>query len=343
MKIAIKTLATLVKGTIKGDKKLYLSHPSNIDRATSGAITFLSNPKYEFHIYTTKASAVLVSASFTPKRPLSTTLIQVKDAYSSFAQVLRLFEQTFPPAQGVGVNTSIHASAKIGKNCHIGDLVYIEKGAKIGKNCIIYPQVYIGAHVKIGSNSLIYPGVKIYPYCQIGKRCILQANAVIGSDGFGFAPLANGTFSKIPQVGRVILEEDVEIGANAVVDRATTDHTLIRKGTKLDNLIQIGHNADIGSNCVIAAQTGVAGSTKIGNHCQIGGQVGFVGHIQVADGVKVQAQSGVASSISEKGKTVFGYPAIGYRDYLKAYALFKQLPTLEQRIRRLEKQNDENS
>lgn len=343
MKISIQTLATLVKGTIEGDKKHYLSHPSNIDQATTGAITFLANPKYESFLYTTKASAVLVSESFSPKRPLSPSLIRVKDAYSSFAKILGLFEQTFPPLKGVGMNTSIHASAKIGKNCQIGDLVYIDKGAKIGKNCIIYPHVYIGAKVKIGNNCIIYPGVKIYPYCQIGKRCILQANAVIGSDGFGFAPQSDGSFSKIPQVGRVLIEEEVEIGANTVIDRATTGETIIKKGAKLDNLIQIAHNTEIGAHTVIAAQVGIAGSTKIGNHCKIGGQAGFVGHIQIADHVKVQAQSGVANSILEKGKTVFGYPAINYLDYLRAYALFKQLPVLEKRIRELEKQIDENS
>ena len=343
MKIAIKTLAALVKGSIEGNKKIYLTHPSNINRASKGAITFLANPKYESYVYSTKASAILVAQSFTPKHPIAATLIRVKDAYSSFAQVLGLFEQTFHPPSVVGVNTSIHPTAKIGKNSQIGDLVFIDKGAKIGKNCIIYPHVYIGANVKIGNNSLIYPGVKMYHHCHIGKRCIIQANAVIGSDGFGFAPLPNGTFSKIPQVGKVILEDDVEIGANSVIDRATTDHTIIKKGTKLDNLIQIAHNVEVGSNCVIAAQTGIAGSTKIGNHCQVGGQAGFVGHIQVADGVKVQAQSGVATSVLEKGKTIFGYPAIGYREYLKAYILFKQFPQIEQRIRALEKQIGKNS
>lgn len=343
MKIPIKTIAKLINGTIEGNKKNYITTPSNIDSANAGAITFLSNPKYEQFVYQSKASAIIVPHSFAPKHQYTATLIRVSDPYSSFAKVLGLFEQTFPPTTGIGANASIHPTAKIGKNCHIGDLVFIHKDAKIGKNCIIYPQVYIGANVRIGSNCILYPGVKIYHGCQIGKRCIVQANTVIGSDGFGFAPLPNGTFHKIPQVGKVIIENDVEIGANTVIDRATTDATIIKQGTKLDNLIQVAHNAEVGAHCVIAAQAGIAGSTKIGNHCQIGGQAGFVGHIKVADGVRVQAQSGVAASILEKGKSVFGYPAIGYRDYLKAYTLFRQLPKLEKRIRDLEKQIGDNS
>ncbi len=343
MTIPIKTIARLVNGTIEGNKKIPILAPSNIDTAKKGDITFLANSKYEKYVYSTKASAILVAHSFTPKQSCAATLIRVADAYSSFAKVLGLFEQTFPPQKGVGHHTSIHPTAKIGKNCQIGDLVYIHEGAKIGKNCIIYPQVYIGAHVKIGNNSILYPGVKIYHYCQVGKRCIIHANAVIGSDGFGFAPMPDGTYSKIPQVGTVIIEKDVEIGANTVIDRATTNTTLIKEGSKLDNLIQVAHNVEVGSQCVIAAQAGIAGSAKIGNYCQIGGQAGFVGHVQIADGVKVQAQSGVAGSILEKGTSVFGYPAIGYRDYLKAYTVFKQLPKLEQRIRVLEKQINENS
>ncbi len=341
--MTIKTIARLVNGTIDGNKKIQILAPSNIDTAKQGDITFLSNSKYEKYVYSSNASAILVSNSFVPTQAYSATLIRVPNAYSSFAKVLALFEQTFPPQKGVGVNTSIHPTAKIGKNCQIDDLVYINEGAKIGKNCIIYPQVYIGAQVKVGNNSILYPGVKIYHHCQIGKRCIIQSNAVIGSDGFGFAPLPNGTYSKIPQVGTVIIEDDVEIGANTVIDRATTNTTIIKKGSKLDNLVQIAHNVEVGSHCVIAAQVGIAGSAKIGNHCQIGGQAGFVGHVQIADGVKVQAQSGVAGSILEKGSSVFGYPAIGYRDYLKAYTIFKQLPKLEKRIRDLEKQIAENS
>jgi len=281
-----------------------------------------------------------VNNDFIPSKKISTTLIKVQDVYSAITTFLQFYEQSFHPTQGISSLSFIHQTAQLGEQTTIGDFTSISSEVIIGKQCRIYPQVFIGVGTKIGHNVTIYPGVKIYHDCQIGDNCILQANAVIGSDGFGFAPQTDGSYQKIPQVGKVILEDNVEIGANTVIDRATMGATIIKKGTKLDNLVQIAHNVTVGEDTVIAAQAGIAGSTRIGNQCQIGGQAGFVGHIEVADSVKVQAQSGVAASIKEEGRKVYGYPALTYRDYLRAYALFRQLPDLEKRIRELEKKEE---
>ncbi len=337
MKLTVKEIANYLNGTIMGNDQAVITHPAKIEQATNGAITFLSNLKYEAYIYETKATAVLVSEDFKATKAINTTLIKVKDVYSSITKFLQFYEQSVHPVQGISTLSFIHPSVQLGNQVTIGDFTSINKEVSIGNNCRIYPQVFIGVGVTIGKNVTIYPGVKIYHNCQIGDNCILQANAVIGSDGFGFAPQADGSYEKIPQVGIVVLEDNVEIGANTVIDRATMGQTIIKKGTKLDNLIQIAHNVTVGENTVIAAQTGVAGSTRIGNQCQIGGQAGFVGHIEIADKVKVQAQSGVAASIKEVGSKVYGSPALSYQDYLRAYALFRQLPKLEKRIRELEK------
>lgn len=340
MKLTAKEIATYLNGTVIGDEQAIITHPGKIEQATKGAITFLSNQKYEAYIYETKATAVLVSEDFKVRQKLKLTLIKVKDVYSSITRFLQFYEQSFHPAQGISSLAFIHTGVQVGKKTSIGDFTSIQKEVTIGDNCRIYPQVFIGAGVNIGKNVIIYPGVKIYHNCQIGDNCIIQANAVIGSDGFGFAPQSDGTYEKIPQVGIVILEDNVEIGANTVIDRATMGQTIIKKGTKLDNLIQVAHNVTVGENTVIAAQTGIAGSTKIGNECQIGGQAGFVGHIEIADKVRVQAQSGVAASIKKVGSKVYGYPALSYQDYLRAYALFRQLPEIEKRIRKLEEKEE---
>jgi len=337
MKLTAKEIATYLNGRVVGNEEAIITHPGKIEQATQGAITFLSNQKYEAYIYETKATVVLVSEDFKASQKLKPTLIRVKDVYSSIAQFLQFYEQSFHPAQDISTLSFIHATVQLGENPNVGDFTSIQKEVTIGDNCRIYPQVFIGAGVSIGKNVIIYPGVKVYHNCQIGDNCIIQANAVIGSDGFGFAPQPDGTYEKIPQVGIVILEDNVEIGANTVIDRATMGQTIIKKGTKLDNLIQVAHNVTVGENTVIAAQTGIAGSTKIGNECQIGGQAGFVGHIEVADKVRVQAQSGVATSIKKEGSKVYGYPALSYQEYLRAYALFRQLPEIEKRIRKLEK------
>lgn len=336
MKLNVKTIASLVKGEVVGNTAIQITHPDKIEIAEEGAITFLANPKYEPYLYTTKASAVLVSQNFKPTKKIAATLIKVEDVYGAVAQLLQFFEQSIHPQKGISSLAFIHETAKLGEEVTVDDFVSIKDGVNIGNHCRIYPQVFIGKEVVIGNNVLIYSGVKIYHQCQIGDNCIIHANAVIGSDGFGFAPQSDGTYNKMPQVGNVIVEDNVEIGANTVIDRATMGATIIQKGTKLDNLIQVAHNVSVGQNTVIAAQAGIAGSTSIGNHCQIGGQAGFVGHIEVADGVKVQAQSGVAASIKKKGSKVYGYPAFSYQDYLRAYALFRQLPALEKRIRELE-------
>ncbi len=337
MNLTAKAIANLLGGVVEGNEQVLITHPGKIEAADAGAITFLSNPKYESHIYKTQASAVLVSEDFTPDKQLDTTIIRVKDVYNSLIVFLQLYEQSFHPEQGISSLSFIHQTAQLGDQTTIGDFTSISTKVSIGEHCRIYSQVFIGVGTKIGKNVTIYPGVKIYHDCEIGDNCILHANAVIGSDGFGFAPQPDGSYHKIPQVGKVILEDNVEVGANTVIDRATMGATIIKKGTKLDNLIQIAHNVTVGENTVIAAQAGIAGSTRIGNYCQIGGQAGFVGHIEVADKVSVQAQSGVAASIKEKGRKVYGYPALSYQDYLRAYALFRQLPDLEKRIRTLEK------
>ncbi len=337
MNLTAKAIAEILGGIVEGNEQEIITHPGKIEVAQAGAITFLSNSKYESYIYQTKASAVLVSDDFMPTKKVAATLIKVKDVYSAITIFLKFYEQSFHPEQGISSLSFIHRTAQVGDQTTVGDFTSISSEVIIGKQCRIYPQVFIGVGTTIGNNVTIYPGVKIYHACQIGDNCILQANAVIGSDGFGFAPQTDGSYQKIPQVGKVILEDNVEIGANTVIDRATMGATIIRRGTKLDNLIQIAHNVTVGENTVIAAQAGIAGSTRIGNQCQIGGQAGFVGHIEVADGVKVQAQSGVAASIKEEGRKVYGYPALPYQDYLRAYALFRQLPDLEKRIRALEK------
>lgn len=337
MKLTAKEIAQLLNGKVEGNELTVVTHPGKIEESEKGAITFLSNSKYENYVYNTKASIVLVDNHFKATKKIEPTLIRVQDVYSAITTFLKFYEQSSITNKGISTLAFIDESASLGKSVTVGDFTSISPEVKIGDHCQIYPQVYIGKGVTIGKNVIIYPGVKIYHNCQIGDHCIIQANAVIGSDGFGFAPQADGSYEKIPQLGIVILEDNVEVGANTVIDRATMGKTVIKKGTKLDNLIQIAHNVTIGEHTVIAAQTGVAGSTRIGKYCQIGGQAGFVGHIEVADSVKVQAQSGVAASIKQAGSKVYGYPALSYQDYLRAYALFRQLPQLEKRIRNLEK------
>lgn len=336
MKLTAKEIANFLEGKVEGLEQEVVTHPGKIEEADKGAITFLANLKYETHIYTTKASVVLVADNFMPTQKIETTLIRVKDPYNSFTKYLQRYQKSVYPNNGISSLASIHSEVKLGKAVTIGDFSVLSARVKIGDNCRIYPQVFIGVGVKIGKNVILHPGVKIHHHCQIGDNCIIQSNAVIGSDGFGFAPQADGSYQKIPQLGIVRIEENVEVGANTVIDRATTGETIIKKGTKLDNLIQVAHNVTVGAHTVIAAQTGIAGSTRIGDQCQIGGQVGFVGHIQVANKVQVQAQSGVASSIKEEGSKVYGYPALSYQDYLRSYALFRKFPEIEKRIRQLE-------
>lgn len=338
MQISAKELSTILNGTLEGNPDVLVSKPSKIEEGTEGTITFLGNPKYESFAYTTRASILLVSKDFVPAKPIQATLIRVDDVYASIAFLLDQFGKQTQQNSGISDKAHIHSTASVGNNTSIGAFSVVEELAVIGSDCQIYPQVYIGKNVRIGNHVTLYPGVKIYHECTIGDHCILHANVVIGSDGFGFAPTEDGSYKKIAQIGNVAIESNVEIGANTVIDRATMGSTHIRSGVKLDNLIQIAHNVEIGNNTVIAAQTGIAGSTRIGKNGMIGGQVGFAGHLQIADGVKIQAQTGVGTNIKKPNTALYGSPALGYHEYLRAYAIFKNLPALAKQVRDLENQ-----
>lgn len=337
MLMTARQLCQLLDGDLEGNPDVTVSKPSKIEEAEPGSLAFLANPKYEQYVYETEASVVLVDRSFKPAKPVNTTLIRVDDVYKSLGVLLNQVQTRDALEPGISSLAFVHPEARVDKSASIGPFASIGAGAVIGRNAAIYPHVYIGHNVKVGAASLIYSGVRIYHGCEIGENCVIHANAVIGSDGFGFSRAENGVFTKIAQVGNVVLENNVEIGANTVIDRATMGSTLLREGVKLDNLIQIAHNVDIGENTALAAQSGVAGSTKIGKNVMIGGQAGFVGHITIADGVQVQAQSGVISSVLNEGERMYGSPAIRYIDFLKSYSLFKQLPELQKKIAELEK------
>ena len=337
MQISARELSQILDGTIEGNPEITVSGPSKIEEGGEGTVSFLAHPKYEPFAYTTNASILLVSRDFKPADVISATLIRVDNVYECVALLLNKFGEHSPIQIGISEKANIHASVVLGEEVAVGLFSVIEEGAVVGDGAKIYPQVYIGKNAQIGKNVILHPGVKVYHDCKIGDNCIIHANTVIGSDGFGFVPDVNGQFNKIPQIGKVILEDNVEIGSNTVIDRATMGETIIKAGAKLDNLIQIAHNVEVGENTVIAAQAGIAGSTKIGKNCRLGGQSGFVGHIKVADGSRVQAQSGVAATIKETGKSVYGSPALAYNDYLKSYAVFKQLPALFKKIHQLEK------
>jgi UDP-3-O-[3-hydroxymyristoyl] glucosamine N-acyltransferase len=337
MQITAQQLAHILGGTVEGDAAVAVSRPAKIEEGENGTISFLANAKYEHYAYTTQSSILLVSNTFAPTQPIAATLIRVEDVYASVAVLLEKFGQKIDNQGIISSSAMVSTTATIGNQVSIGAMTIIEDGAMIGEKTVIFPQVYVGKNVKIGSHTVIFPGVKIYNDCVIGDHCIIHANAIIGSDGFGFAPLEDGTFKKVAQIGNVVIENNVEIGANTTIDRGTMGSTLIKNGVKLDNLIQIAHNVEIGENTVIAAQTGIAGSTKIGKNCMIGGQVGIVGHIKIADKVRIQAQSGIASSIEEVGSAWYGSPAIPYSQYLRAYAVFKQLPDVLKRLMQVEK------
>lgn len=337
LKLSILDISKLLDGACsEGDLQTEIVGPASILEAKGDQLSFLSNMKYEDNLYTTSAGAILVDKGFRPRKAVSTILIEVENAYLSFALYLEQVEKSKALSKkGLDTMTSIHDSAKIGKNAYVGAFTSIGENTVIGDNVKIYPNVTIGDRCEIGSNSIVYAGAKIYQESIIGSHCAIHAGAVIGSDGFGFAPQSDGSYIPIPQVGQVILENHVSIGANTVIDRATLDATIIRSGVKLDNLIQIAHNVEIGKNTAIAAQTGVSGSTRIGEGCVIGGQVGMGGHLQVADGTKVGGKTGITKSIKEQS-ILFGNPAMNLRDYNKSYALYKKLPEVMERIERLE-------
>lgn len=336
MQISAKKLADLLGGIVDGDDNVLISKASKIEEAQAGSVAFLSNPKYETHAYTSNASVLLVSKDFIAKEEIKATLVRVEDVYKSVAFLLQQFGQQVIKS-GISDKAAIGAESTIDPSAYVGHFTVVGDKVTIGAGSQIDTQVTIGDQVIIGKNVRIYPGVRIYKECVIGDNCIIHSNVIIGSDGFGFAPNPDGTYSKVPQIGNVILENDVEIGSNATIDRGTMGSTIIRKGAKLDNLLMIAHNVEIGPNTVIAAQAGVAGSAKIGANCSIGGQAGIAGHIQIADGTMIQGQSGINKSLKEKNGKWYGSPAIKYMDYLKSYSIFRKLPKIEERLRNLEK------
>jgi UDP-3-O-[3-hydroxymyristoyl] glucosamine N-acyltransferase len=337
MQISVSELSALLQGEVVGDGSALLSKVAKIEEGEQGALSFLANTKYESFLYTTKSTAVLVNRSFTPTAPVSVTLIKVDDAYSSFTYLLEQFSNISLQKHGIDPTAMVHPQAVVGANTYLGAYTVIEAGATVGEGCKFFPQVYVGDRVTIGKNTILYPGVKVYHDCVIGDNCIIHAGTVIGGDGFGFAPQADRSYKKIPQTGNVVVENNVEIGSNSTIDRATLGSTYIRAGAKLDNLVMVGHNAEIGEHTVIAGQSGIAGSTKIGKYCVVGGQVGFAGHLTIADGSQFGAQSGVNSSIKQENGKWFGTPAFGYNDVLRSHLGFRKLPELEKRILELEK------
>jgi UDP-3-O-[3-hydroxymyristoyl] glucosamine N-acyltransferase len=338
MEFTSRQIADFLGGDVEGDPGVIVRDVSKIEDGKPGTLAFLSNPKYEKYIYDTNASVVLVSRNFKPARTLNCTIIRVDDAYRAIAELLQLREQARPVPSGISGNAFVDPTAQTGRDVYIGHFAVISSGVVIGDKVRIHPQVFIGDNVVVGNNTVLHPGVRIYNDCVIGEGCTLHSGVVIGSDGFGFAPQSDKNYRKIPQVGNVILEDFVEIGSNTTIDRAMIGSTIIRKGVKLDNLIQIAHNVEIGENTVIAAQSGVAGSTKIGGGCMIGGQVGIIGHLTIADGVKIAAQSGIGVSIAEENAVVQGSPAFQYGKYQRSYVLFKKLPELYRQLREIEKE-----
>ena len=337
MEFSAAQIAQIVGGTIEGNSDITVSSFGKIEDAVKGQLAFLANPKYEDYLYTTAADIIIINESQILKEALTATLIKVPDAYTAFASLLRQYEKLQAQKMvGIQEPVYIHASVKKGDDIFIGAFAYLGENVIIGDGAKIYPNAYLGNNVVIGSNSIIHPGVKIYHDCIIGSKVVIHAGTVIGGDGFGFAPQPNGSFKKVPQMGNVIIEDNVEIGSNVTIDRATIGSTIIRNGAKLDNLLQIAHNVEIGCNTVVAALTGISGSTKIGNNVMIGGQAGIVGHIQIADGTKINAKSGVSKSILIPNTAVTGTPASDYTSNLRTQALVRKLPELEKRVRELE-------
>ena len=336
MDFSARQIADFLHGEVIGNEDVRVSSLSKIEEGKPGTLTFLANAKYTSHIYSTQASIVLVNRDFSPEQTINATLIKVDNAYSSLALLLNLVDQAKPKKKGISSLSFISPTSTIGENAYIGEFAYIGENCVIGKNAKIYPQVYIGDNVTLKDNVTLYPGSKIYEGCIIGNNCIFHAGSVIGSDGFGFAPSADG-YSKIPQIGIVTIEDNVEIGANTTIDRATMGSTSIRKGVKLDNLIQVAHNVEIGEHTVMAAQVGIAGSTKIGEWCMVGGQVGFAGHIHVAAHSNIGAQAGVSADV-KTAASLLGAPAIDFKDFARSNVVYKKLPELYKAVSMLQKE-----
>lgn len=341
MKFTASQIAGILEGEVEGDPSIEVSKLSKIEEGMPGSLTFLANPKYTPYIYTTKASITIVDKTFVAEQDYTTTLLRVDNAYESFSKLLEYYNQVKMNKMGIEEPVFISKSATLGTDIYIGAFAYIGDNAVIGDNVKIYPNVYIGDNVSIGNGSVLFSGAKLYSETIVGAHCVINSGAIIGADGFGFSPNEKGEFTKVPQTGNVILEDYVDIGAATTIDRATLGATIIRRGVKLDNQIQIAHNVEIGQNTVIAAQTGIAGSTKIGAQCLIGGQVGFAGHLTIGNNVRIQAQSGVGKNIKDN-ETIQGSPSFNYGDFSKSYVHFKNLPKIMRRFNALEKKiNDE--
>lgn len=340
MQFTAEQIAAFLGGEIVGDATVSVSNLAKIEEGTPGTLTFLSNPLYTQYIYTTQASIALVRRDFEPEKPVTPTLIKVDDPYTCLTRLLELVEQARGQKSGIEEPSHIALSAQVADDVFVGAFTYIGERAVVGSGCKIYPQVYIGDDVVLGNNVILYPGVKIYHGCRIGNNCIVHAGAVIGSDGFGFAPQADGSYKKIPQIGIVILEDDVELGANTTIDRATMGATVIRRGVKLDNLVQIAHNVEVGAHTVMAAQVGVAGSTKIGEQCMFGGQVGIAGHRHVGNRVIVGAQSGIPNDVKDNME-IMGYPAVPKVEFARQTVHIKRLAQLNQTVKELQQQINE--
>lgn len=340
MKFSALQIAQLLEGEVVGDINVEVSGLSKIDEGKKETLSFLANPAYKEFIYTTEASLVIVSKDFEPEKtlPESLTLIKVDDAYSSFAKLLALYNELKYDRKGISENAYVDPTAEVGEDVYIGAGAVVESGVKISNGTKIFPQAYIGQNVRLGEKTLIHPAARVLADCEVGSHCVLHAGVIIGGDGFGFVPNSENNYQKVAQIGNVIIEDHVEIGAGTTIDRATLGHTIIRRGAKIDNLIQIAHNVEVGENTVIAAQTGIAGSTKIGKNCMIGGQVGIVGHITIADGVKIAAQSGIGHDIREEGTIFQGSPAFSIGDYKRSYVGFKNLPDLMKEVKALKEE-----
>ena len=339
MKFTAAQIAGILEGEVQGDPEVEVNKLAKIEEGTKGAITFLANPKYTSYIYSTKASITIVSDSFVPEEEITTTLIKVKDPYNAFSKLLEYYNQVKLNKSGIEQPSYVSESAKYGENLYLGAFAYLGDNVELGDNVKIFPNAFIGDNVKIGNDVVIFPGAKIYSETVIGNNCVVHGGAIVGADGFGFSPDKEGVYSKVPQIGNVIIEDNVDIGAGTTIDRATLGSTIIRNGVKLDNQIQIAHNVEIGENTAIAAQTGIAGSSKIGKNCLIGGQVGIVGHLHIGDRVKIQAQSGIGRNIKDD-EMIQGSPAFGYSNFNKSYVHFRNLPKIEERLTQLEKKSD---
>jgi len=341
MKFKASQIAEILQGEIVGNPDVEVDKLSKIEEGSEGSLTFLANPKYTPFIYSTKASICIVSNKFEATQKIKTTLIKVEDPYKSFSVLLEYYNQVKLSKSGIEQPSFISDSATYGDGIYVGAFAYIGKNVRIGENVKIYPNAYVGDNVSIGDNVIIFAGSKVYSETIIGNHCVIHGGAIIGADGFGFSPNQEGVYKKVPQIGNVIIEDHVDIGAGTTIDRATLGSTIIREGVKLDNQIQIAHNVEIGKHTAIAAQTGIAGSTKIGENCLIGGQVGIVGHIQIGNNVKIQAQSGIGRNVKD-GEILQGSPAFNYGEYNKSYVLFKNLPKLSNQIHQLEKNSTAN-